>query len=203
MAGHLLKTTNPEAAARLEAEGEAKLAEMARPAAAPVTNPITDPAKPYVPPKPLAMVHPREPVYTCDRVPSVGEIVRYHARPGQGRAGKSEFSAMVLHCDSRGVAELLVFFSADDLSEMIMVAYRSDETPWPAWSFIENSEVAELANRFSAFLGIAERLSHKIDAVETLFGDRLEVLEARKVDLSPITKRLDALEGSAPEKAKK
>jgi hypothetical protein len=206
MAGHLLSSVNPEAAAQLQRDGDAGI----RPPLVTQTAPeqITDPKTPYVPKKPLPMVQPHEPEYTCDRVPEVGEIVRYHARPGQGRAGKIDFSAMVMHCDPKGRAELMVFFSADDMSEFEKVPYRTDTIQWPAWSFIQSADTIALAQRLSSALDIIERLNNRCEALETLLADdhakRIEALEARKVDLSPITGRLDALEGKPPaEKSKK
>jgi hypothetical protein len=200
--GHLLSSVNPEVAQRLQEEGDAGVRKpLITPSAA---EAITDPAKPYAPAKPLAMVQPHEPEYTCDRIPPVGCVVTYHARPGQGRAGKTEFPSVVMHCDEKGRAELAVIFSADDLAEFEKVPYRSETIPWPAWSFIPSPDVVDFASKFSTVLGIVERLNSRVEAQETMFLKRLEALEARKVDLSPITSRLDALEGRPPsEKPKK
>lgn len=93
--GHLLATSNPDAAAAIKPE-----------------------EKPF-------------PV----REPYVGETVQYYARPGEGRAGKQMFPAILHIWDEQGRAELTVIYAADDLRTYTSVFKKTHDRPWPAWDF--------------------------------------------------------------------
>lgn len=131
--GHLLSTTNPEAAARLQEEGDKG-----------ITKPVVSPPAPAPAP---AAAPPQAPVKAPydGYVPEVGEIVHYHARPGEGRAGKTIFPAMVLHFNEReGTTQLAIFYAADDVADRIHIPNFTEKVPWPAWSPITSPLAARI-----------------------------------------------------------
>lgn len=129
--GHFLSTSNPEAAARLQREGDAAIGIMPAP---PVAEAASEPA-----PVPIPDYH--GPL--CQR----GDMVDYFARPGEGRAGKTVFAAIVLHVDARtSQCELLVFYGHEDFGHRIRIPRRDENHTWLVWDFRPNSTVGATAD---------------------------------------------------------
>jgi hypothetical protein len=72
--------------------------------------------------------------------PDIGTRVVYIARPGEGRAGKMEFPAEVMHVEPHGGLYLLVIYAADDMVERPNVREASEESPFPAWRHLKGQE---------------------------------------------------------------
>lgn len=179
--GHLLSTTNPEAAARLQAEGDAGVKRPivsnaeAKPAPAPPVAPLKAPYDGYM--------------------PEVGEIVHYNARPGEGRAGKTVFPAIMMHCDEQtGHAQLFIIYASDDFSDRVNIPARQSEGQYMTWSPLkrnggamvmresgaiepvdQSENIAELAKRLNdaekAIMGLARQFE-KIEPSSAQFGKR-------------------------------
>ena len=82
-------------------------------------------------------------VYNGDAatLPDIGSSVVYIARPGEGRSGKSEFPALVLHHEPDGHSlYLLVIYAVDDQVERPNIREVSEEMPYPAWRHIKGAE---------------------------------------------------------------
>lgn len=73
-------------------------------------------------------------------LPDIGTSVVYLSRPGEGRAGKMEFPAIVLHHERQGGLYLLVIYAVDDMVERPNVPQYSEDTPFPAWRHIQGAE---------------------------------------------------------------
>lgn len=120
--GHLLSTVNPDAAAELTVKEQNTAPQQ------PVENIVPDGRY-------LGWQEPRD-----DR-PPVGTWVMYVCRPGEGRAGKPKFPALVMHHEPDGhilqQLHLMIVYDVDDMVMMGYVPRVSDEIPWPAWHPIE------------------------------------------------------------------
>lgn len=73
-------------------------------------------------------------------LPDIGSTVVYIARPGEGRSGKMEFPAFVMHHEPQGGLYLLVMYAADDFVERPQIRELSDDLPYPAWRHIVGTE---------------------------------------------------------------
>jgi hypothetical protein len=113
MSGHYLGTENPALAAELTA------AEVVQPAAEVLPEPIIE-------------------APDFSHLPDLGTPVVYICRPGEGRAGKTEFPATVMHHEPDGTLYLMVFYDSDDIEMRQRVRKNSDTVDWPAWRFVEN-----------------------------------------------------------------
>jgi hypothetical protein len=112
MSGHLLSTTNPELAAELTAPEVAL-------------------------PMPEAVADLPEALQDFSHLPDRGTPVIYICRPGEGRAGKTEFPATVMHHEPDGSLYLMVFYDSDDIEMRQRVRKKSDTVDWPAWRYVE------------------------------------------------------------------
>lgn len=76
------------------------------------------------------------------RPPGVGSPVVYIARAGEGRAGKTEFPALVLHVDvSTGALTVLVFYAEDDMITRERIPQVNEDFPeGPAWKHVQGAE---------------------------------------------------------------
>ena len=72
--------------------------------------------------------------------PDIGAMVVYIARPGEGRAGKSEFPAIVMHHETHGGLSLMVIYDVDDMCIRPQVREHSEDTPFPAWRHTKHAE---------------------------------------------------------------
>lgn len=75
------------------------------------------------------------------RVPYVGQIVVYHMRPGEGRAGKMSAPAIVTGIEDDDHVEILIIFSADDFMTRWKIPRRTDQNTVNCWSFNEHDDV--------------------------------------------------------------
>jgi len=113
MAGHYLATENPEVAAELSNGIQAS----------------------GIAPEPLY------PLVDERALPDIGTVVVYIARPGEGRSGKQEFPAMVMHHEQMGGLYLLVLYDYDDQVCRPNVYEATEDMPWPAWRHVRNGQI--------------------------------------------------------------
>jgi hypothetical protein len=195
--GHYLSTSNPEAAERLQRDGDAAI------------------VAPIAPAEPVA--HEPAPIPNYDGpLPLRGDIVDYFARPGEGRAGKTEFAAIVLHVDARtSQCELLVFYGHEDFGHRIRIPRRNPDHTWLAWDFRPNSSApAGDDPRLTRLLGMFKDIEQWAGKVfgeneapeESLYdevlklGARLRTLEkseaaaAVQEEIASMNRRLEVLE---------
>jgi hypothetical protein len=72
--------------------------------------------------------------------PDIGSVVVYVSRPGEGRAGKSEFPALVMHHEPDGESVvLLVIYDVDDMVTRPALREVSEDFPWPAWRHVKGN----------------------------------------------------------------
>lgn len=74
------------------------------------------------------------------RVPHVGQIVIYHMRPGEGRAGKMSAPAIVTAVEDDDHIEILVIFSADDFMTRWKIPRKTDQNTVNCWAFNEHDQ---------------------------------------------------------------
>ena len=73
--------------------------------------------------------------------PDIGTWVVYIARPGEGRSGKSEFPACVMHHEPDGESvTLMVVYDVDDMGMRPVVREATEDFVWPAWRYIKTRE---------------------------------------------------------------
>lgn len=147
-------------------------------------------------PEAAAAIKPTSPL--GNRVAPLHQIVRYHSRPGEGRAGKMSFPAFMMHCDpENGRAQLLVIYAADDLQDRINIPYRSDENPFAAWDYINPLEApvtlraGNLENGMDRVFG-----EHGLEEGQSVMGLIAELrreIEALKAKRGPGRPRNDML----------
>jgi hypothetical protein len=74
------------------------------------------------------------------RVPYQGQIVLFHARPGEGRGGRFVSPAIVMGIEDEDHIELLILYAADDAVNRWKIPRRTDQNPYNSWSFTEWDE---------------------------------------------------------------
>lgn len=177
--GHYLATENPEAAAEIDTRPEPKLAVKDAPTIKILENP------------------------PVQDLPDIGTIVVYLCRPGEGRAGKTEFPAMVMHHEPYGALYLLVFYDYDDQVCRPNIREASEDTPWPAWRHVilpageafEPSRLNILRKDVDALRTDLDRTCEGIYAgYQAPEGGLMAFLVKFEEKLKDISKRLKAIE---------
>lgn len=130
------------------------------------------------------------------RPPGVGTPLVYIARPGEGRAMKTEFSAFVTHVNESGSLSLLVFYAEDDIQMRERVPRADDEFPeGPCWRFPEGAE----PERFepSRLNKIRDDLNRLADTVwgdyEPVEGGMIGVVRLFEQKLTAMQQQIDAM----------
>ena len=153
---------------------------------------------------------PQAPVIAGDSIdlPDLGTIVVYIARPGEGRAGKSEFPAMVMHQEpDRESLVLMVIYDVDDMVLRPAVREVTDDNPWPAWRHRRGQAPEKFEptriNAIRRDLGDAcERLDELNRAIygewEAPDKSILEFLVQFEKALKDLSKRVAKIEGPPP-----
>lgn len=74
------------------------------------------------------------------RVPYLGQMLVFHARPGEGRGGKLANAAICTHLFDEDHVELVVIYAADDFVTRMKIPRKSDQNNMNCWSFNEVDE---------------------------------------------------------------
>ena len=93
------------------------------------------------------------------KLPGAGEMVAYHTGPGQERARRNRFPALVLNGNGDGSLDLIIFYGRDDHVELQSVPAHSEQNR-RGWSRPENRALADLAEQ-------VESLTARVKALET------------------------------------
>lgn len=108
------------------------------------------------------------------RVPYVGQAVLFHARPGEGRAGRVVSPALVLRVEDDDHADLLIIYDADDFIVRQKIPRKTDQNNINAWSFNEHDQ-----KNYMLIEQLAKQLAEHGGQLSDL-RLRLEKLEARR-----------------------
>lgn len=148
--------------------------------------------------------------------PDVGTWVVFKGRAGFSRMHRTEFPAMVLGGDADGLT-LMVVMEPEDMMMEIKVPFQSHNQEnfcW-RWRKVVQSEkdhslngdtdrvnaLAKRVTEIEEYLSEEDKLGADIDAVSARLTNIENVLASDEIEV--IEKRLDALEGKVPPKAKK
>ena len=136
--------------------------------------------------------------------PDKGTMVVYVSRPGEGRAGKSEFPAVVMHHEPDGESvQLLIIYDVDDFVMRPMLREVSEDWPYPAFRYPKSQEAEKFdPSRLNHIRQDLDQVREGLDETrQALYGgyERPEksvieifaVFEKRLLDFG---KRLQALE---------
>lgn len=69
------------------------------------------------------------------RVPYLGQVLIYHARPGEGRSGKLQTLAFCSKILDEDHVELMIMWDQMDFNVGHKIARKSDQQPFASWSF--------------------------------------------------------------------
>lgn len=75
------------------------------------------------------------------RVPYEGQVIVFHLRPGEGRAGKTRAPAIVTRVEDEDHVEIVVYFAADDQLTKWKIPRKSEQNPVNAWAFNDWDEI--------------------------------------------------------------
>ena len=115
---------------------------------------------------------------TPEQLPDVGQAVVYIARPGEGRAGKAEFPALVMHIEPDGKSlSILVIYDVDDQVVRPNIRQRTEEVEWPAWRWVRSAEPEKFD---PSRLNIIRR---DLDAARTQLSELSEKLDKTRADI--------------------
>jgi hypothetical protein len=142
-----------------------------------------------------------------ENLPDIGTHVVYIARPGEGRAGKSEFPAIVMHHEPDGESVvLLVIYDVDDMVTRPAMHEASEEIQWPAWRRVKGSEPEKFEpTRLNHIRRDLDETRERLDELnEALYGawerpDKsiIEIFAVFEKGLKDLGKRLAKLESQA------
>lgn len=96
------------------------------------------------------------------KLPQAGEVVAYHTGPGQERARRSKFPALVLNANGDGSLDLIVFYGRDDHVELQSVPEHGEQNR-RGWSRSANNVLAAVADLTEQ----VESLTARVKALET------------------------------------
>jgi hypothetical protein len=74
------------------------------------------------------------------RPPYVGQIVLYHARPGEARMGRQVAPGTVMAVQDEDHIDVLIIYDADDFIFRQKLPRKTDQNPFNAWSFTDRDE---------------------------------------------------------------
>lgn len=143
------------------------------------------------------------------RLPGIGAMVVYHARPGEGRSGKSAFPALVLHHEPDGHSlYLLVMYAVDDFVERPQIRQLSEEQQhfYPAWDHVQGAAPEKFEpSRLNHMREDLEKLRVALDETKSGIyggwmapaGSLMDYLIKFEQKLDDMSRRLSAMEGSA------
>jgi hypothetical protein len=139
-------------------------------------------------------------------LPDIGTIVVYLARPGEGRAGKSEFPAIVMHHEpDRESVVLYVIYDVDDHVTRPAMREASDEIPYPAWRYRRDQELERFdPTRINIIRrDLNDTVEHLDEMKRALYGEWerpdksiLEILVEFETKLKDIAKRVTRMDGA-------
>lgn len=75
------------------------------------------------------------------RVPYEGQVLTFHLRPGEGRAGKTRAPAIVTRVEDEDHVEIVIYFAADDQLTKWKIPRKSEQNPVNAWAFNDWDEI--------------------------------------------------------------
>jgi hypothetical protein len=143
-----------------------------------------------------------------ENLPDIGTAVVYIARPGEGRSGKSEFPAIVMHQEPDGESVvLLVMYDVDDTVTRPAVREVSEEIPWPAWRHVRGREPEKFEpTRLNHMRRDIDEVRERLDELnEAIYGawerpekSVIEIFAVFEKGLKDLGKRLTKLEGPPP-----
>lgn len=131
-------------------------------------------------------------------LPNVGDMLMYHLRPGEIRAGRRDIPAIVLDRDADNqLLKLLVIYDHQDMMTLDRVPQRiGDDQGWEARGG-DSAALAELRAELTAMREEIE--TFKLELAETLFGnwakpdisyeDRLRAVELNPEQLREMVER--------------
>jgi hypothetical protein len=135
-------------------------------------------------PEAAAAIKPEESPFLV-REPFTGETVQYFARPGEGRAGRQIFGAQILKWDEHGMAQLLVFYGADDFREFNNVGKKTIDRTFNCWEFMPDAlahrgggtEEGDLDRLANLILGEHVAVEESVYGMIIRMGNRLKLVE--------------------------
>jgi hypothetical protein len=106
------------------------------------------------------------------RRPYIGLAVRYHARPAEGRSGKTVFPALVTKVDGgpSEVLELAVTMSTDEGKD-VRCPRRSKGNPYHSWSFVDGDVLDQVTMLGSQIAVLAEAVGGLQNEIAELKGN--------------------------------
>jgi ParB-like chromosome segregation protein Spo0J len=139
--------------------------------------------------------------------PDIGSVVVYISRPGEGRAGKSEFPALVMHHEPDGESVvLLVIYDVDDMVTRPALREVSEDIPWPAWRHVKGNAPEKFEpTRINHIRRDLDEVRERLDETrEALYGEWekpdksfVDLMASFEQKLSNFGKRLKVLEQNA------
>lgn len=141
-------------------------------------------------------------------LPDIGTMVVYLARPGEGRAGKTSFPAVVMHHEPDGESlVLLVIYDVDDMVQRPAVREVSDDVFWPAWRHVRGQAPEKFdPSRLNVIRRDLDEAREQLDEMNrALYGEWerpnksvLEFLVEFETALKSLRKRVAKIEGPPP-----
>jgi hypothetical protein len=117
------------------------------------------------------------------RRPYAGQIVLFHQRPGESRAGKPSSPAIVTRVDDDDHVELMIVYAADDFHTRWSVPRKTEQNPINSWTFNEHDERHYLRDQV------------KLEAPAPTGHLNWEDVKAMHTEVAAMRHRLAALEG--------
>lgn len=141
-------------------------------------------------------------------LPDLGTIVVYVSRPGEGRAGKSEFPAIVMHHEpDRESLVLMVIYDVDDMVLRPAMCEATEVNPWPAWRHRRDQEPERFEpSRINALRRDLNDACERLDELNrAIYGEWersdksiLEYLVQFEKSLKDLSRRVAKIEGPPP-----
>lgn len=147
----------------------------------------------------MASVNPEAADYLgdADSLPAVGEIVLFHARPGEGRRGKKKFPAVVIgRNDARGPTglDLLVIYDARDMVDLDSCQRADEHNNSYCWEPKPGS--------VDAVTDMLQKLREDFDALRgKVFGEWVEPAKSVMDYVTSFEERLSKFEAAEAAKA--
>lgn len=130
--------------------------------------------------------------YAQPPLPPPGTMVRYLARPGEGRGGRMEFPFLVMHHGRDGMTiEGIIFYACDDWVGRDNIRRKSDAQPFACWEPIEQAEAGGMTWRIVPTEPPLDGPSR--NAADTGTSGLVRDIQELQYEIQPIINAVDAL----------